>query len=1079
MASRPIVISIQGDDSNLRKALKGAAGKVEGFGKSVAKIGVTAGAAFGASAIAIGTKGVTAFAEYDKGLREVLTLLPGAGQEVFDELGGQVKDFSKEFGVMTDEAIPALYSALSAGVPQDNVMAFLEVAQAAAVGGVTDLTTSVDALSSVTNSYGSEVISATEASDLMFTAVRLGKTTFEEIGSSIFQMAPIASAVGIPFENLTASIAALSASGTPTSVAATQMKAAMAELAKGGSKADVAFRDLAGVGLQQFLTEGGSFDEAIVMMKEGADEAGISVLDMFGSIEAGQAVLSLTADGGENFRGILDEMAASGGATQGAFETMDAGMGASFNRIKANVQVLMIEIGEKLAPLVAKATDWILKGFNNLKPTLAKVQTAVVSFAKKAKDFLVPVIKTVYAWVLNAGRAVADFLTPVFGAVADAAGWVAEKFMAAYRATAEYLTPGLTVLWEKILAVKDALIDLVQMGIDWVVEKFNATNWGKVGEDLLAAFEKVREAVMEFVRGIPDGFRTAIEWVQKYRKWIVTLGGAILAGVVAFKAYKVALVLIDKWNKLVAISTKLWTLAMNANPIGLVVAAIVLLIGGLAAAYTQFESVRNVVDKVMDVFQEMAKVVWPVIKAFINHIIDLFKGLWNTISEVVRLVKAIFTGDFSEAFDALKGAVSSALGLIIEWFFGLPIKIITALAPFAGKLVKWIGEAVADLFTALWDWYTGTYLDFWLKLPGRIISAVADMGSKFVGWIGDALTKLWNALWDWWIEDFLDFYIQLPGRVINAVADMGSKFVTWITGAVGSLFTSLWDWYLNTYIDFWIKLPGRVIDKVAAMGTKLSDWISGAVGTMFTTVSDWVNVTLLPFFFKLPGRIVDNASLMLGKVFDLGKDIGTKVLDGFKNIISSATEFATRMKDSIVGFGGDIIGWIVDGIKKAGSAIWDALKSVMADNIPSWVPGWLNPFDGDSSKQSSRRTSSIELMSNAAAAATAPATGLLGGIASQLDLSPGSLDWFQNAETIMAFRQKGKMEEFNQFKTAGDLSGMEAFVQGGFQTPSTNIAVTVNAGLGTDGNQVGDQIVTALTQWERTNGSIPISVEAM
>ena len=38
MASRPIVISIQGDDSNLRKALKGAAGKVEGFGKSVAKM---------------------------------------------------------------------------------------------------------------------------------------------------------------------------------------------------------------------------------------------------------------------------------------------------------------------------------------------------------------------------------------------------------------------------------------------------------------------------------------------------------------------------------------------------------------------------------------------------------------------------------------------------------------------------------------------------------------------------------------------------------------------------------------------------------------------------------------------------------------------------------------------------------------------------------------------------------------------------------------------------------------------------------------------------------------------------------
>ena len=31
MASRPIVINIQGDDSNLRKTLKGEAGRVEGF----------------------------------------------------------------------------------------------------------------------------------------------------------------------------------------------------------------------------------------------------------------------------------------------------------------------------------------------------------------------------------------------------------------------------------------------------------------------------------------------------------------------------------------------------------------------------------------------------------------------------------------------------------------------------------------------------------------------------------------------------------------------------------------------------------------------------------------------------------------------------------------------------------------------------------------------------------------------------------------------------------------------------------------------------------------------------------------
>jgi hypothetical protein len=32
--------------------------------------------------------------------------------------------------------------------------------------------------------------------------------------------------------------------------------------------------------------------------------------------------------------------------------------------------------------------------------------------------------------------------------------------------------------------------------------------------------------------------------------------------------------------------------------------------------------------------------------------------------------------------------------------------------------------------------------------------------------------------------------------------------------------------------------------------------------------------------------------------------------------------------------------------------------------------------------------------------------------------------------------------------------------------------------MGTDGHQVGNQIVSALKQWERTNGSLPLTVSA-
>ena len=65
MASRPIKIAIIGDDSQLKKTLKGATDRLENFGKKVGKFGIAAGAAFGATAVAASTKGITAFADFE------------------------------------------------------------------------------------------------------------------------------------------------------------------------------------------------------------------------------------------------------------------------------------------------------------------------------------------------------------------------------------------------------------------------------------------------------------------------------------------------------------------------------------------------------------------------------------------------------------------------------------------------------------------------------------------------------------------------------------------------------------------------------------------------------------------------------------------------------------------------------------------------------------------------------------------------------------------------------------------------------------------------------------------------------
>ena len=183
----------------------------------------------------------------------------------------------------------------------------------------------------------------------MFTAVRFGKTTVDELATNISKVTPIASALGVGFDEVGASLAVLTASGVPTAEAATQMKGAMAELGKAGSVADKAFKAVnRGGSFTDFIADGGSLVEALVKMKVGGEITDKSVIDMFGSIEAGSAVLSLTKNGGLAMVEVMDEMNDSAGATDKAFDVMSETTGFKINQLKATFKVLAIQIGTKL-----------------------------------------------------------------------------------------------------------------------------------------------------------------------------------------------------------------------------------------------------------------------------------------------------------------------------------------------------------------------------------------------------------------------------------------------------------------------------------------------------------------------------------------------------------------------------------------------------------------------------------------------------------------------------------------------------------------------------------------------------------
>jgi TP901 family phage tail tape measure protein len=191
-------------------------------------------AIIGLGALAVGaTKSVTEANDLALGLREVVTLTGDTGDvanATFSEFQSLVAGLSKEFGIAQNILTGGLYQALSAGVPKENALAFMQVASQAAIAGVTDVETAVDGLTTVVNAFGLETSQTQEVADSMFAAVKGGKTTFEELSASLFNVAPMAAAAQVSFSEVNAAIATLTAAGVPTAQATTQIRAAFVAL---------------------------------------------------------------------------------------------------------------------------------------------------------------------------------------------------------------------------------------------------------------------------------------------------------------------------------------------------------------------------------------------------------------------------------------------------------------------------------------------------------------------------------------------------------------------------------------------------------------------------------------------------------------------------------------------------------------------------------------------------------------------------------------------------------------------------------------------------------------------------------
>lgn len=347
---------------------------------------IAAGVAIGVGAITTALAATTKQAiDFEAQFAEVETLLSGMSAQGVEALKTEVIELSKETGILTNENIPALYQAISASVPTDNVIDFMRVASQNAIGGVTDLEISVDGLTTIINAYGMDVSEATNVSDMMFQTMKRGKTTIGELASSYFNVTSIAAALGVSFGNISAAMATITAQGVPTSVSTTYLRQMLVELGDEGTDVAKTFKQLSGQTFREFIASGNSLQDALKLLEAEAKRNDVTLNNLFGSVEAGNAALALTGDNTKRFTSDLEAMEKSAGATAEAFKKIDENPAQRIKKIQASLQAVTLEIGRSLIPVAEKMIKLIEDNKDGITNFIKSIANFFVSIAQHGK----------------------------------------------------------------------------------------------------------------------------------------------------------------------------------------------------------------------------------------------------------------------------------------------------------------------------------------------------------------------------------------------------------------------------------------------------------------------------------------------------------------------------------------------------------------------------------------------------------------------------------------------------------------------------------------------------------------------
>lgn len=301
---------------------------------------------------------IKAAMEFEAQMASVSTLVDTSTESISD-MGGEVLEIGKRTPVAIADLTSALYDVRSAGIAAGEAMGVLEGSARLAVAGLGTTKQATDLVTSSINAFNIPAEEQARLYDVIFKAVKNGKTTIAELSQGFGAVAGTVANAGIEIDEYFASVAALTTAGLPAAQAHTQIRAAIAGLTRETKQSSKIFRALGVKTFAELVEKSGGMVNAFSLIREQVGGNDAEMIKLLGSVEAYNAVLGLSGSVNGKYAETLDDMRNGANAVDEAFSKQSETTRRTIQMFMNSMVQLAVSIGESLLPALRAALDVI------------------------------------------------------------------------------------------------------------------------------------------------------------------------------------------------------------------------------------------------------------------------------------------------------------------------------------------------------------------------------------------------------------------------------------------------------------------------------------------------------------------------------------------------------------------------------------------------------------------------------------------------------------------------------------------------------------------------------------------------